>query len=447
MAVSAGILKQGEKEEEEASLISWHAGDDRRQYLSIVYILAGGSNTVWEGDLVKLFGTTGSPGRAVMVEHCGSRTTVVEFDDHDETPHARTGLYEMALNTIRKQSVVLDMVVNNGKDLSSTKEIRIVSVWKLFMLVLLGACGLYMCLIGVDHRLTSQQLVPTQHQMLDYEAICTKNPKSDFLEHFPRPSTYDRGECACSPVHYFAILSMQRSGSGWFETLLNDHPNISSHGEIFSVKPRRENFTTITQTLDSIYNLDHVSSAAKNECTAAVGLKWMLNQGVMEYNREVASYFKRNGVSVIILVRRNRLKRLISILANAYDRRAKLLNGTHKSHVHSHEEAKTLAQYKPVINVEQLPDELRRVQEITDDALHFFNGTRLALVYYEDLVKDPKSIVAIQKFLGVPVRKLASRQVKIHTKPLQEQIENWEEVLTRLKGTEFESFLEDNDYE
>lgn len=87
-----------------------------------------------------------------------------------------------------------------------------------------------------------------------------------------------RQECACTPVHYFVVLSMQRSGSGWFETLLNNHPNISSHGEIFSVKPRRKNFTTITTTLDTIYNLDWYSSAAKNECTAAVGLKWMLNQ-------------------------------------------------------------------------------------------------------------------------------------------------------------------------
>lgn len=57
-----------------------------------------------------------------------------------------------------------------------------------------------------------------------------------------------------------------------------------------------------------------------------------------------------------------------------------------------------------------------------------------------------QSIETVQEFLGVPARKLESRQVKIHTKPLQEQIENWEEVLTRLKGTEFESFLEDNDY-
>lgn len=87
-----------------------------------------------------------------------------------------------------------------------------------------------------------------------------------------------RGECACTPVRFFAILSTQRSGSGWFETLLNSHINISSNGEIFSAKERRSNISSIIQTLDKVYNLDWYSSAAKNECTAAVGFKWMLNQ-------------------------------------------------------------------------------------------------------------------------------------------------------------------------
>ena len=36
--------------------------------------------------------------------------------------------------------------------------------------------------------------------------------------------------------------------------------------------------TAIEHTLDRVYTLDWMSSAAKNECTAAVGFKWMLNQ-------------------------------------------------------------------------------------------------------------------------------------------------------------------------
>jgi hypothetical protein len=49
-------------------------------------------------------------------------------------------------------------------------------------------------------------------------------------------------------------------------------------------------------------------------------------------------------------------------------------------------------------------------------------------------------------FLGVPRRELASRHVKIHTKPLSEQIENWDEVYSALNGTQYEGFLNAADY-
>lgn len=55
----------------------------------------------------------------------------------------------------------------------------------------------------------------------------------------------------------------------------------------------------------------------------------------MEHHDEIEEYFNRRGVSVIFLFRRNLLRRMVSLLANSYDRYAKLFNGTHKSHVHS----------------------------------------------------------------------------------------------------------------
>lgn len=55
----------------------------------------------------------------------------------------------------------------------------------------------------------------------------------------------------------------------------------------------------------------------------------------MQHHTEIVEYFNTRGVSIIFLFRRNLLRRMISVLANLYDRDAKLLNGTHKSHVHS----------------------------------------------------------------------------------------------------------------
>ncbi|KAJ3683873.1 hypothetical protein LUZ60_014100 [Juncus effusus] len=264
--------------------------------------------------------------------------------------------------------------------------------------------------------------------------------------HFPQPKTYNRGECACTPVRYFVIISMQRSGSGWFETLLNSHPNISSNGEIFSVTDRRTNISSIINTLNVVYNLDWLSSAAKNECTAAFGLKWMLNQGITDYNRDVVNYLKLNGVSVIFLFRRNLLRRLVSLLANDYDRQAKQLNGTHKAHVHSKEEAEILAKFKPKINPSALIPNLNFAEKTINDSLHSFQSIRHMILYYEDIINKEEALFKVQEFLGVPKMRLVSRHVKIHTKPLPKQVTNWGEIWKTLNGTRYAHFLNHADY-
>ncbi|KAL5223335.1 hypothetical protein ABZP36_028048 [Zizania latifolia] len=259
--------------------------------------------------------------------------------------------------------------------------------------------------------------------------------------HYPTPDTYSRKECACTPVRFFAILSMQRSGSGWVETLLNSHENISSNGEIFSIKERRSNITSITKTLDTLYNLDWLSSSAKNECTAAVGLKWMLNQGLMKHHKEIVEYFNRRSVSAIFLLRRNLLRRYVSVLANAHDSATKQLNGTHKAHVHSEHEANVLAQYKPIIDTKLLIAELKRSDRMAADALVNFKKTRHIILYYEDVVSNKTKLMDVLDFLKLPKRKLSSRHVKIHTKLLRAHIDNWVDVNNTLMGTQYESFL------
>ncbi|KAF3435373.1 hypothetical protein FNV43_RR22462 [Rhamnella rubrinervis] len=312
----------------------------------------------------------------------------------------------------------------------------------MIVLVFVMVCGVYICSICLKQINTSTNTGLLTVQMI--EKPCPE-PTIEQWEipyvHYPKPKTYSRAECACNPVRNFAILSMQRSGSGWFETLLNNHTNISSNGEIFSVKVRRSNISTIVETLDTIYNLDWFSSASKNECTAAVGLKWMLNQGLMQHHEEIVEYFKTRGVAAIFLFRRNLLRRMISVLANSYDRDAKPLNGTHKSHVHSPHEAEILAKYKPKINATLLIANLKQVEETTAKALEYFKSTRHIILYYEDVVKNRTKLIDVQDLLKVPRKDLKSRQVKIHKGSLSSQIENWDDVQKTLKGTPYESFL------
>ncbi|XP_010530883.1 PREDICTED: uncharacterized protein LOC104807356 [Tarenaya hassleriana] len=318
-------------------------------------------------------------------------------------------------------------------------------VLRMVVLMFVMVCAIYICSICLK-----QIGVGPKAGFLNVEVFQRPCPEPNIepwdipYVHYPNPKTYSRDECSCHPVRYFAILSMQRSGSGWFETLLNNHTNISSNGEIFSVKDRRANTSTIFETLDKVYNLDWLSSASKNECTAAVGLKWMLNQGLMKHHEEIIDYFIARGISAIFLFRRNLLRRTISVLANSYDRDAKLLNGTHKSHVHSPKEAEILARYKPRINTTLLIPDLKQVQEMTSKALAYFNTTRHIVVYYEDVVKNRTKLDDVQEFLKVPKLELKSRQVKIHHGHLSKHVENWAEVQNTLKGTKFENFLHED---
>ena len=149
----------------------------------------------------------------------------------------------------------------------------------------------------------------------------------------------------------------------------------------------------------------------------------------MQHHEEIVSYFKSRGVAAIFLFRRNLLRRMISVLANSYDRDVKLLNGTHKSHVHSPLEvsslsssisnicckaltyisqklrkcniffrsltrlenffqAEILAKYKPTVNATLLIPNLKQVEETTTKALEYFKSTRHIILYYEDIVKN-----------------------------------------------------------
>ncbi|PWA66100.1 P-loop containing nucleoside triphosphate hydrolase [Artemisia annua] len=305
-------------------------------------------------------------------------------------------------------------------------------------------CGIYICSIC----LKQMNLLNTNRFLYldDFERPCydtvVDRSQVPYL-HYPKPKTFNRSECAGNPVRLFATVSMQRSGSGWFETLLNSHVNVSSNGEIFGPKSRRDNATSIIKTLDKVYNLDWFTSSSKNECSAAIGFKWMLNQGLMQHPNEIAQYFNDRGVSVIFLLRRNVLRRLVSILANVFDKEAKLLNGVHVSHVHSHEEATLLSKYKPNINITSLKSDLRGMESTAVKALNYFNSTRHIIIYYEDLMKDPSSkLVEVEDFLKLPQMNLTSQQVKIHKGALSEHIKNWEEVNKTLSGTAYEKFLQ-----
>lgn len=267
-----------------------------------------------------------------------------------------------------------------------------------------------------------------------------KLPESEWpYLHYPVPTGYSRRHCACNPVRFYVIISMQRSGSKWLESLLISHINISSNGEIFQDRERSANVSALRSTLDKVYNLDWRHSTQKKACMGAVGFKWMLNQGIFENREEILRYFKRRHVSVIFLFRRNLLRRMISLVANRDNLR---INGSHRAHVSTKEEADMLASYKPKLNAKLLIQKLKRDSAVPDRAVESFNSVRHMLLYYEDLVhNNTEKLNEVLDFLRLPRRRMSSQHVKIHTKPLSELVKNWNSVDRVLRRSQFSDFL------
>lgn len=121
-------------------------------------------------------------------------------------------------------------------------------------------------------------------------STCPPIPAGGPPRFYPAPRGLSRARaCACTPVAPFILLSMQRSGSGWFETLLNSHPHVRSHGELFS----RDTWRGARERarLDDVYNLGRVTE--ERECLQAVGFKWMLNQvrkGALRMEQELGRF-------------------------------------------------------------------------------------------------------------------------------------------------------------
>lgn len=117
----------------------------------------------------------------------------------------------------------------------------------------------------------------------------------------------------------------------------------------------------------------------------------------MENHDDIVSYLNKKGVSIIFLFRRNTLRQVISVLANDYDKDAKQLNGTHKSHVHSKEEAEILAKFKPKLDTSTLIANIRNIEKAIKDCLDHFKSTRHMILYYEDIIGNSNVVNSFNK--------------------------------------------------
>lgn len=238
----------------------------------------------------------------------------------------------------------------------------------------------------------------------------------------------------------FVILAVPRTGSNLLCTLLNSHPQILCHHEVFNPQGV---FTALGYrgdglTLESLQQRDNDplgflqrvwQTGLEDGC---VGFKWTRGQ-----NQDVLNNVVEDGsIKKIVLRRRNRIKTYVSEL---------IAQETQQWEVYSQHE---LALPRPRIHVDasQLNDHIAINQ-------HFYADLSTRLLRYSqpslevdfETLFDPNIQSRLLEFLAVtsPELALTAASVKQNPTNLSETIANFDELADELAGGELLAELYD----
>lgn len=248
----------------------------------------------------------------------------------------------------------------------------------------------------------------------------------------------DHPSTAAAAYARFVIVTTGRTGSTRLRLLLDSHPLITCHGELFG-----ENLSTLAapgsedhQRLLAERERDPVGFAMHRAFAptgaAAVGFKILYQQLLTRWPGLLDALRRAQDVRVIHLVRRNGIKRFMSEY---------FVGTVTGKNVYFQDEP--LPRIEPVIVpatilLDRLCEERRQSARIRE----LFAGHRCHEIAYEDSLDDNgPALRAVQEFLGVPPAGLTAPIRKILPDDLRQLIANFDEVAAAVRGTPFESML------
>eukprot|EP00439_Symbiodinium_sp_Y106_P078165 s866_g16.t5 len=254
------------------------------------------------------------------------------------------------------------------------------------------------------------------------------------------------------------MLAMQRSGTNFLAVELSRHPCIDLQHELFndlkkagfpwSLKLRQKvlkRFLFLDFDASAIAhfpeNTQDILSRSLESFKAGVpvrGFNWKLNQDFLPaWGTWLPDLMVKHRVRLIWVQRNNLLRRIFSNQANKKTRTW----GTRNESV-----AKTVGSVKVQLDEATILEELQKEEEKVKKAKRVVKeakrrGLRVLTVYYENV---SESLSELRNFLldGTSCAKNADAQLenltgysKIHTKPLQDSIENFEQLRRKLLHT------------
>lgn len=243
----------------------------------------------------------------------------------------------------------------------------------------------------------------------------------------------------------YVILSTYRSGTNYLTSLLNSHPSIISHHEIF-----RDHYFSQLTTLSAFSKVisrwlrDFFPQMYINKfifksypgIVGAVGFEVLYTNERKWQTRDLRQYLNdMPELKIIHLIRKNLLRVYLSLVtAN----KLLLWVSTRKNN----------QVLKPIkINPAHLELFFNDITRLRVDYQKYFKQKEVLEINYEDLVtRKDKQMAKILAFLGVSKRKLSSPLVKLNNRLLKDCIRNYSELKRHFYGSKWQHFFDDNTF-
>lgn len=225
------------------------------------------------------------------------------------------------------------------------------------------------------------------------------------------------------PLGQFVIIGRSRTGSNLLASLLNAHPAVTVHLEVF----QKVDNTTCKDIYDKIVQ--------NSRGCMQMGFKLFYYHPINSIDRSIWEILAANRkIKIIHLTRNNLLRvhisRLIAGRTNEWlaESQSKLRSTDRAVHV----------------DVSKMLSDFRQTRAYINDVQQRFRNHELLDVTYEELTTRQQSVLdAIFNFLRVPARKVQSRLMRQNPEPISALVSNYAEVRQALEGTADEQMLTD----
>jgi hypothetical protein len=224
----------------------------------------------------------------------------------------------------------------------------------------------------------------------------------------------------------FVILCLGRTGSTHLGSLLGSHPDIHCFGELFTDRKGTLDEAFIKSPIDD--PIEYVAQLTAPLSESAIGFKLPLNS--IRKHPEAVRLLEDDELRIVRLRRLNLLALFASRRLLATTRVSRSTRGDYGDTTVTLDPKQCLAVFRRTEEHDRYLDKLAAGKPVFD-------------ITYEDLAVG-RGLDDLQRFLGVEPVTLESRFRRLRSRPLSETIENWSEVESALRGSEYERFLEDD---